>query len=138
EKEQDTFNITYALNLKALMLGKMGDVYEAHKMQLRSIDLIRKSGADRRLINPLLNIILNYIDFDQPDSVRSCLAELETKVDLFDPEDYYYYYQNWGSYFVMIRDYKRGIQQYQLALEVAETQKMTDARATCLMLLARA
>ena len=138
QEKDDQSNLAVALSLKSLLLSKMGDLEAAHVMLLQVLDINRSTENKHGTINTLLNLSLDYKRFGQADSMRMRLEELSELTDDFAPYDYYYYYQNWGSYYLLIKDYKRAIQQFDSALKVAEEEKITDAKATCLMFLSQA
>ena len=138
KKNEDELNLVHAYSLKSLLLSKMGDLDAAHKLNLEVLELDRQIGNTSGIIGSLLNLTLGDNKLNQPDSMKLRLDELSELTDEFRTYDFYYYYQNWGIYYLLIDDPERAIQQYETALKVAEKEKMTDAKATCLMLLSRA
>lgn len=137
KNKDDRYNLTATYSLKSLMLRKMGDVDASHTMLLEVLELNREMEDTDGLIGSLQNLTLNYKSFGQSDSMLMRLEELSDLTDDFRAHDFYYYYQNWGSYYILKEDYSRAIQQFDLALNVTEKEKMTDAKATCLMYLSK-
>lgn len=138
EKKGDLQNLAVTYKLKSILLHRVGEVNAAHKILLEALEIYREIDDQDGVIGVLLNLTLDYNRFNQADSMLYCLEELETLMDDSTPSWYYHYYQNWGTYFLLIDEIDRSIQQYETALEVAEDLGMVDSKATCLMLLAGA
>lgn len=138
ENTEDHSSLTHALSLKGILLERVGEKEASHALQLEVLELNRQHADTFAIINSLNNLSLNYLEFDDPDSMKIILEQLDEHLPNFDEFDYYYYNQNWGSYFVLIEDFQRGIHHYQSALKIAEKQKMIDSKATVMMLIAKA
>lgn len=138
EEKKDPLNLATALSLKSLMLSKMGDHDAAHQMLLEVLELNRQMNDRNGVVTALLNLCLDYHQSGQADSMKLRLQELDGLQDDFEAEDYYYYHQNWGTYFSLTKDFQESIRQYELALDIADKEKLTDAKATGLMLLSKA
>ncbi len=136
EKDKDLHMLSASFSLKSILLERLGEGKKAHNYLLQALKIDRQIGEDSGIRGTLSNLTLDYYHMAMPDSMKICLEELEQYQE--EPEGYYYYYQNWGLYFLLIEDYDRSIQQFELAREVSEKQKMTDSKATILMELGRA
>ena len=136
ENENDLHMLSASYSLKSILLERLGEGQKAHNYLLQALKFDRQIGEDSGIRGTLSNLTLDYYHMNMPDSMKICLEELEQYQE--EPEGYYYYYQNWGLYFLLIEDYDRSIQQFELAREVSEKQKMTDSKATILMELGRA
>jgi len=136
-ENDDKHNLSSAYSLKSILLGRIGDEEAAHKMLLNVVELDRETNNIDALIGTLNNLSLDYLHFQDADSMLYVLQELETLKEKFEETDYLYYHQNWGHYHVLNKNYQKGILEYELALEVAEKQKMTDSKATNLAALSK-
>lgn len=138
EEQDDKVGLANAFSLKSILLERVGDSQASHLMQLKVVELDREIKDIDLLIGDLNNLSLDYWEMGDEDSLLLVMQELEGMTDDFLPTDYLYYYQNWAHYYEVINDYQRAIQQFQLALEVAEKEKMTDSKATNLAAISRA
>lgn len=138
EANGDKTGLSSALSLKSILFQRIGDEKGAHSLLLKTIEIDKELGDSGALILDYGNLSLDFYRYEMPDSMKYCLEELEKYQD--DAGDYedYYYFQNWGMYFQLIKDYNRALQQYDTALKIAEKNKMTDSRATILMMKAQA
>lgn len=135
---EDQYNLAIAYNLKSLLVSKLGEDDEARMLQLKSLELSRKIQDYDGMIGSLNNLSLDYMHINEVDSVFYCLEELKKLRPHFLRHDYYFYYQNWGQYWTMKDDYKKALEYYTQALGVSEEEKMTDSKATILVLMATA
>lgn len=138
QEKEDDYNLSKAYSLKGVLLHKMGDNQGSHNLQLKVLNIDRRIGNQFGIIQSLQNLSLDYKRLGDIDSMKVCLDELSEMTDEFDEKDFYYYYQNWGVYYIEISDYPRAIQHFEKALKVSEEQKMTDSKATGLMFLSKA
>jgi tetratricopeptide (TPR) repeat protein len=136
-ENDDKLNLSSTYSLKSILLQRIGDEAAAHTMLLKVLELDREANNVNAMIRTLSNLSLDYKKMNDADSMLYCLNELESLSDQFYASDYLYYYQNWGHYYVLTKDYPRAIQQFHLALNVAEEQKMTDSKATNLAAVSR-
>lgn len=138
DDQNDLTNLAVAYQLKNILLFRVGDDEEAHHSLLKALDIYKQLEDEDGIVGVLMNLCLDYDRASDLDSMRFCLEELESKIDKADPSLFYFYYQNWGIYFMNLEDYARAIQQFELGLKVARKEKMTDSEATCLMYLSMA
>jgi serine phosphatase RsbU (regulator of sigma subunit) len=137
QEADDKYGLASIYSLKSILLRRIGDIEASHLMQLKVVELDRELNDVGLLISDLNNLSLDYWETGDEDSLLLIMEELESLSDEFYPTDFLYYYQNWAHYYELIKDYKRSIQQLQLALNVAEEQKMTDSKATNLASISR-
>lgn len=136
--DEDGGALTHALSLKSILLERIGENEASHQLELEVLSLNKKYKDTASIINSLTNLSLNYLDMNDLDSMQIILEELDGFLPSFDEYDYYYYNQNWGTYFVATQQYNRAIQHYQSALKIAEELVMIDSKATVMMLIAKA
>ena len=125
-------------SVKSILLDRLGESQGAHEILLQALEIDKELKDTSGLLARYANLALDYYGFEQPDSLLFCLKEMESILNPAYSSSYYYYYQNWGLYFTLTNDFSRAKQQFYLALEVAESEKMTDSKATILMSLAEA
>ena len=127
--------LVQAYSLKENLLGKIGDKKASHNMLLMVVELHRELENWNGLTNSLNNLTLDYDD--DLDSMRIILEELKSLQEHFSEGRYYFYNQNWGNYYFESRKYALAAEYFFKALKVAKDLKMSDSRATVLMLLGR-
>lgn len=137
ENENDQ-GLASVYSIKSILLGRIGEPERAHNMLLKALEIDKKTNNVEGMWSRYTNLGLDYYRSNQPDSMKYCQEEMEPLLSEDHPKQYLYYYQNWGLYYTLLEDYSRAIQQYNLALEIAEKQKMTDSKASILVLLSKA
>ncbi len=134
----DSAGLIHAMGRKALLLDKMGEKQAAHKYLLDLIEIQRRVKDYYGLVANLNNLSLDFRSETKLDSFKITLDELETLKPHFEPEDHYFFYQNLGAYYRYAGKYELAAVKLSQGLKVAEDLKMTDSKATCLMLMAQA
>lgn len=125
-------------SIKSILLERIGESQQAHNMLLKALEIDKRVNNKSGMWSRYTNLSLDYFRSNQPDSMEYCLNETEKLLSKDRPKEFLYYYQNWGLYYTLLKDFNRAIQQYNVALEIAEEQKMTDSKATILVLLSKA
>jgi serine phosphatase RsbU (regulator of sigma subunit) len=138
EKEKDFTNLATAYKIKSILLERIGEKLKAHLMLLKALDIHKINNDEEGRVGVMLNLVLDHKMFNEPDSMKYYLDQLEGMMEGAQPKRYYFYYQNWGIYYQMVENQDRAIQLFQLALSVAEKEKLTDSKATVLNLLSEA
>ncbi|MEO9533384.1 MAG: SpoIIE family protein phosphatase [Crocinitomicaceae bacterium] len=138
EAKEDKHGLADVYNLKSILMQRLGEDEASRNMLLKSIELDKELDDIDALITDYGNLALDYYRSEDADSMFYALTELEKLQDETGDYENYYYYQNWGMYFQLIKDYPRALQQYETAQKIAEKYKMTDSRATILMMKAQA
>jgi serine phosphatase RsbU (regulator of sigma subunit) len=137
EAKNDKRGLAKAFSLKSILFERIGATDASHAMLLKTLEIDIELDDSRCLLADYANLSLDYYRSEKADSMKYCLEQMEKhRDDLGEYEDYYYF-QNWGMYFQLIQDYNRALQQYDTAQKIAEKKKMTDSRATILMLKAQ-
>jgi serine phosphatase RsbU (regulator of sigma subunit) len=137
KSENDSSGLIHSFESKAILLRKMGDDKASHALMLHVIKLQYQLKDYAGLTSTLNNVTLFYRGGGDVDSMKMFLDQLLELKDYFSDQDHYYYYQNLGSYYWEIGKYELAAAKYSQGLKVTEDLKMTDARATCLMLMAK-
>ncbi|UKN00757.1 tetratricopeptide repeat protein [Paracrocinitomix mangrovi] len=137
EKREDKVNLASVYNLKQNMLSKIGEIEEAHQFMLKVVEIDRETNNTDHLIGALNNLSLDYKRMNQADSMKQVLLQVEELEPYFEPTDYLYYNQNWGLYYILIKDYDKAVDFIDKALKVAEEEKMTDSKATNLATMSK-
>ena len=120
-------------SLKSILLERLGEKRAAINMLLKSYDISVELGEFSSQATNMNNLSMWYIETDQPDSAKYCLATVEKLKDHISESQYYYLNQNWGRYYQYVKEYEVALTYFNKALKVAEDLGMTDSKATILM-----
>lgn len=134
----DQSNIAAVYSSKSVLYYKLGDGEKSTDFLWKSIRIRKTLNDTIRIISDLNNLSLNYMDMMALDSAENTLKELSTFKPSFESDDYYFYFQNWGNFWLLKGDWGKALKLFQKALKVAEEEKMTDSKATILVFIARA
>ncbi len=134
EKIDDLAN---CYSLKSIMAHKIKEKENTFKYAHAAYSLYVKSGNLDGELRVLTNLAMDYMNYQMYDSAYIALNKLfayETKMS--NPKKYYMF-QNFGMYYYEIKDYKNAVYNFEKALQIAETENMTDSKATVLMLISK-
>ncbi len=136
KSKNDFKNLGKAYNLKSILLKRLGKTTSSIYYLLKAYQLSKRNNDFRSQIHRLTNLSNEFIDQNQLSKADYYLSELDSLVPYLKKTDFYYYYQNKGSYFLKTNDIKQAISCYEKAEKVATINKMIDSKATVLKLLA--
>lgn len=120
-------------NLKSVLAEKLHEQDESIQLILKAYHLYQDYDNVSGQINTLMNVVNCYERTDKLDSAFFYLGILNTLKPEFKPMQFYFFYQNWGRYYLGIKDYDVAEVNLMKALQVAEEEDMTDSKATILM-----
>lgn len=135
QKKEDKNNLAYIYSLQSILANKLGELEDSRKLILKSYEAYKELGLDHGQINTLSNIANDYLLAEMKDSVLYYLNIQATFKNKMDQHQSYYFYQNWGRYYMMIKDFEMAQENLLQALNVSELEEMTDSKATILMML---
>jgi serine phosphatase RsbU (regulator of sigma subunit) len=138
EKQKDFTSLSSAFSLKSILYDRINNQELHEKYLLKSYHLDKMSNNESQLINRLFNLVNLYIGLENVESSKKYLDELEKFKTKFHKEDNYYYHQNRGLYFLLIKNSSKAIDEFNFAKNEAIKYKMLDSRATILTFLADA
>lgn len=137
EKEKRISSLAKCHSLKAILLDRISNKDEAIVHQRKSLDLYTSINDVQGQISTLTNLSLDFIDAQQNDSALYYLVKLKRFSDKMRETSKYFMHQNFGSYYYNVRDFQPAIESLNIALSIAEKEKMIDSKATCLMIMAK-
>ena len=129
-------NLSQAYNLKSILLKRLGKTTSSNYYLLKAYQISKRSKDFRSQVHRLTNLSNEFIGQNQLSKADYYLSELDSLVPYLKKTDFYYYYQNKGSYFLKTNDLKKAITYYEKAEKVATINKMIDSKATVLKFLA--
>lgn len=136
QEKHDLLALSGVYSLKSILFDRVGDPEQAHLFLLRSYQIAKEEGSVPAQINRLLNLTLDFLVENDPDSSFYYLNELDKLKEGIDGTSQYYYYQNWGSYYQLKQNYAKAILFEKKALQVATLFDMLDSKATIHKMLA--
>jgi serine phosphatase RsbU (regulator of sigma subunit) len=136
DNNKSSLSATYSL--KSLLLSRIGEDEKAHNLLLEVINLDRELKDTSSLISHLSNITYDYLIINDLDSMKFTLDEIKTYEPSFYPVDYYYFYQNIGSYYIASKEPELALENLHKAKNLAIELDMTDSRATILTFISQA
>jgi len=130
--------IGYILRLKSNLQKRLGNIQEAIALHLESIENYKKVNSISGVNNTLMNLILDYFAVSDYKKAEEALNEIEKNKDSLSKTSLYFFHQNKGMLYLYTNKTKDAIAQFNIALGVAQKNKMIDSEATILKLLGSA
>ncbi len=122
-------------SLQSILADRLGEVDKSMSLVKKAYQIYLELGEKGRQVSPLQNISYTYLWNGKPDSALIYLKKLDAIKSEIKPASFYFYYQNWGSYFMQKKEFSIAKDNFEKALKVAEDEDMVDSKATVLMLL---
>jgi len=137
ESENEIADLANCYSLKSIIAHKIKEQTQALENNDIAYKLFKEANHLSGQLKVLTNQSMLYLTYHMYDSAYSTLNKLffyETKMS---DSERYYMYQNFGTYYYSIDDYKNSILNYKKALTLAEQENLIDSKATILMLIAK-
>ncbi|MCB9195182.1 MAG: SpoIIE family protein phosphatase [Flavobacteriales bacterium] len=125
--------IARVYGLQSILAERLGENDRSLKLVKMKYQILVDINDVPGQVNPLINLSGSYLLLNQPDSALIFLKKLDGLKDLISETSYYFYYQNWGRYYVQVGEYLIAEENFNKALKVAEENEMIDSKATLLM-----
>ncbi len=136
ERHPEKNLLAKAYSLKSIIMGRVGNEKEDVLYLEKAYHLYKESGNKQGQISSLLNLLLDYNKQNQLNKSKAALDTLMKMQTYFKKADFYFYYQNLGSYYLFQHKYNKAIQAFSQAKHEAEKNQMIDSYATILSTIA--
>lgn len=123
-------------SLKSILLGRIDNRTESLFQERKALALYIKAKDLEGEISSLTNLSLEFTRVEQNDSALFYLSKLKRYAPEMKESNKYYLYQNFGTYYYNVRNYKEAIKSYEAAFEIADRLDLVDSKSTVLMLIA--
>jgi serine phosphatase RsbU (regulator of sigma subunit) len=133
--EKDNILLATAYKQKSNILDRIGQKEQGIEYLEKAIEtfLIAKDtiGANKCKINA----VIRYIEFGELNKAYKTLTYLSEKDKFLDEKQSYFINQNWGKYYLAIKEPHNALPKLLTALSVAEKLKMIDSQATIWLII---
>jgi len=125
--------IAYILKLKSNLQRRIGNLDEAIALHEESIENYKKANSIKGVNSVLLNLTLDYFSAKDYLKAEQALQEIEKNIDSLSLTNTYFYHQNKGLLYKYTSKLIEAIEEFKLALKIAQSNKMIDSEATALL-----
>lgn len=137
KKRKDWKGLANAYSMNAILLERIGESEVGVRFLKQSFSLAKKVRDTLTIIKCVTNLSLSAKRGEDPIVMKYYLLELQKYTSHLKPSDFYYFYQNWGSYYLLIKDFKSAQEHFERARKIAFELNMLDSKATILYLIAK-
>jgi signal transduction histidine kinase/Tfp pilus assembly protein PilF len=128
-KYKNPDKIAIRLNNLGIYYRELEDFETALNYLLEALEIEREINNPHRLANRLTNVSSIYISLEQFENARQCLDEIEIYLENFDNTRIRStYYENYGNYYFMQKQYAKAVEYHLITLELAEKHKIETLR----------
>lgn len=138
KEQNDLKGVGYILRLKSNLQKRLGNIQEAIALHLESIENYKKVNSISGVNNSLMNLVLDYFAIEDYKKAEEAIIEIEKNKDSLKKTSLYFLHQNKGILCLRTNKIKEAIEQFNIALGVAQKNKMIDSEATILKYLGNA
>ncbi len=131
-------DLAFCFKLKAILLKRVGKLEDAIKLEEQAIIIYTKTNNTKGLIGAFLNISIDYIETQQYQKAQNTFNEIEKLGTQLSKTNKYFLHQNKGKLYAELKRFDVAIEEYSLALQIANNYNMIDSKATILMELGKA
>ncbi len=132
KEKKDFANLSYFYSLKSIQLERIGENDQSHYILLESYKICKIHGSSAEKYSRLANLTSSYISRNQLDSAYIYLIEMENLNKEVSLKSNYFFHQNFGRYYINLKEYEVALKHLIKADEIANTEGMVDSRATIL------
>ncbi|HYG51813.1 MAG TPA: tetratricopeptide repeat protein, partial [Flavobacteriales bacterium] len=124
-------------NLYSILHYRLGQNQKSYDYQNEAVRLFREIDDIHGMTHIMHNLANSYITDNRLSQAKAMLEEIGNYKDRISLQSLYFYYQNYGLYYMKSGNHKEAHDSFTEALSIAQSQKMVDSEITVLTLLGK-